>query len=71
MPIFMNPFRKHDISDFPNTYVPLSLAQRHHSVVSTHGGNLAGIAPGTTPDDKKLREDESPKRSTPGRCHTS
>ena len=36
MPIFMNPFTKHDVSDFPNVYVPLAQAQRHPSVVAAH-----------------------------------
>ena len=58
--MFMNPFKKHDVSDFPDTYVPLNQAQRHHSVVDSHGGNLAGLAPGSTLDDKKSG-DESPK----------
>ena len=66
MPIFMNPFKKHDVSDFPDTYVPLSRAQRHHSVVSAHGGNLAGLAPGSVSDEKTLKGDDSPKGSTPG-----
>ena len=36
MPIFMNPFQKHDVSDFPDTYVPLAHAERHASVVAAH-----------------------------------
>jgi hypothetical protein len=36
MPVFMNPFQKHDISDFPDTYVPLAQAERHPSVVAAH-----------------------------------
>ncbi|KAK3168405.1 hypothetical protein OEA41_004852 [Lepraria neglecta] len=36
MPVFMNPFQKHDVSDFPDTYVPLAHAERHPSVVAAH-----------------------------------
>ncbi|KAL2054225.1 hypothetical protein ABVK25_005366 [Lepraria finkii] len=36
MPIFVNPFQKHDVSDFPDTYVPLAHAERHPSVVAAH-----------------------------------
>ena len=34
--VFMNPFAKHDVSDFPGVYVPLAQAQRHPSVVAAH-----------------------------------
>ena len=36
MLIFMNPFRKHDVSDFPDVYVPLARATRNASVVADH-----------------------------------
>lgn len=39
MPIFMNPFAKHDVSEFPGVYVPLADAHRHASVVAKHEGN--------------------------------
>lgn len=32
----MNPFQKHDISDFPDVFVPLSQATRNPSVVADH-----------------------------------
>lgn len=48
--VFLNPFQKHDVADFPDTYVPLHQAQRHASVVEAQGDKLAG-----------LRGDESPK----------
>ena len=35
-PIFMNPFKKHDVSEFENVYVPLSEAHRHKSVAVQH-----------------------------------
>ena len=40
MPIFFNPFMKHDVSDFPDVYVPLDQAQRHPSVVAVQDGKL-------------------------------
>ncbi|KAI9886757.1 MAG: hypothetical protein M1823_001400 [Watsoniomyces obsoletus] len=33
MPIFVNPFRKHDVLEFPNVLIPLHQARRHPSVV--------------------------------------
>ncbi|KAL9021959.1 MAG: hypothetical protein Q9185_000830 [Variospora sp. 1 TL-2023] len=36
MPIFINPFKKADVSDFEGVYVPLADFQRHHSAVATH-----------------------------------
>ena len=32
----MNPFKKHDVSDFEGVYVPLANARRHPSVVAAH-----------------------------------
>lgn len=40
MPIFMNPFQKHDVSDFPGVYVPLDQSQRNASVVADHDEKL-------------------------------
>ena len=40
MPIFMNPFQKHDVSDFPDVYVPLAHATRNASVVADHDKSL-------------------------------
>lgn len=36
MPLFMNPFHKHDVSEFPDTFVALANAQRHPSIVAAH-----------------------------------
>ena len=36
MPLFMNPFHKHDVSEFPDTFVPLAHAERHPSIVAAH-----------------------------------
>ena len=40
MPVFMNPFQKHDVSDFPDVYVPLAEATRNASVVADHDQKL-------------------------------
>ncbi len=40
MPIFMNPFQKHDVSDFPGVYVPLDQSRRNASVVADHDKKL-------------------------------
>lgn len=40
MPVFFNPFMKHDVSDFPDVYVPLDQAQRHPSVVAAQHEKL-------------------------------
>ena len=43
MPIFLNPFKKHDVSDFPDVYVPLEAAQRHPSVVAENQEKLGVV----------------------------
>ncbi len=40
MLIFMNPFQKHDVSDFPGVYVPLDQSRRNASVVADHDEKL-------------------------------
>ena len=40
MPIFMNPFQKHDVSDFPGVFVPLDHAERNASVVADRNKKL-------------------------------
>ena len=32
----MNPFKKHDVSEFENVYVPFAEAQRHKTVLAQH-----------------------------------
>lgn len=51
MPIFMNPFQKHDVSDFPDVYVPLAHATRNSSVVADHDKKL-GIPSNSSVNDK-------------------
>lgn len=34
MPFFINPFQKHDVSEFPGVLVPLEKANRRPSVIS-------------------------------------
>ena len=40
MPIFVNPFKKHDVSDFENIFIPLAQAQRSPSVIAAHDSKL-------------------------------
>ncbi|KAL8739137.1 MAG: hypothetical protein Q9181_000166 [Wetmoreana brouardii] len=56
MPVFLNPFRKHDVTDFDGVFVPLANAQRHHSVVSAHH-DKKNSQDGDFTDEKKV---ESP-----------
>ena len=58
MPIFLNPFQKHDVSDFPDTYVPLQHAERHASVVAAYGDNAAGLKGGDSPKGDSLKGDK-------------
>lgn len=51
----MNPFQKHDVSDFPNVFVPLAHATRNASVVADHNEKL-GIPSDSPVNDK---EDEA------------
>ena len=54
MPVFMNPFQKHDVSDFPNVYVPLAEATRNPSVVADHDQKLG--VPSDSPINGKAGE---------------
>ncbi|KAL9117966.1 MAG: hypothetical protein Q9187_005492 [Circinaria calcarea] len=56
MPIFMNPFQKHDVSDFEGVYVPLADAHRHPSVVAAHDEKLGAID-GRTSDNARAEKD--------------
>ncbi|KAI9682203.1 MAG: hypothetical protein M1817_000257 [Caeruleum heppii] len=48
MPIFVNPFKKHDVNEYPGVLVPLQSAPRHPSIVEKHDANLKdGAAPGS------------------------
>ena len=52
MPIFMNPFQKHDVSDFPGVFVPLSQSVRHPSVVADHDQRVGSISEKPKLDDE-------------------
>ena len=47
MPIFLNPFMKHDVSDFPDVYVPLEQAERHQSVDAVNDKRLGSATQGS------------------------
>ncbi|KAL8951763.1 MAG: hypothetical protein Q9222_002284 [Ikaeria aurantiellina] len=61
----MNPFRKHDVSDFEGVYVPLASSQRHHSVVTAHDERKKSIVG----DEKEEKQLESP--SDPGNGYSA
>ncbi|KAI4092686.1 MAG: hypothetical protein LQ344_003354 [Seirophora lacunosa] len=56
MPVFINPFKKADVSDFEGVYVPLANSQRHHSVVAAYEDRKNSLNDDNF-DEKKL---ESP-----------
>ncbi|KAL9031687.1 MAG: hypothetical protein Q9196_000320 [Gyalolechia fulgens] len=60
MPIFMNPFGKHDVSDFEGVYVPLAHAQRHPSVVAAHEHRKHSLTE-DAPDEKNIESSPSPE----------
>ncbi|KAL8713357.1 MAG: hypothetical protein Q9220_002556 [cf. Caloplaca sp. 1 TL-2023] len=62
MPLFMNPFRKHDVSDFEGVYVPLANSQRHHSVVTAHDERKKSIV-GDEQEEKQLESPSDPGNS--------
>ena len=50
----MNPFQKHDVSDFPDVYVPLAHATRKASVIVDPDKKM-GFSP-DSPVDNRVRE---------------
>ena len=36
MPVFINPFNKHDLSEFPNTFVLLAYAERYAAIITAY-----------------------------------
>ncbi|KAL8970740.1 MAG: hypothetical protein Q9197_003657 [Variospora fuerteventurae] len=62
MPIFINPFRKADVSDFEGVYVPLANFQRHHSAVATHEDQKNSLNKDHF-DEKKLESPPDPGSS--------
>ncbi|KZF24278.1 MFS general substrate transporter [Xylona heveae TC161] len=62
MQLFVNPFRKHDVSDFPGVLVPLRDAHRHRSVVTAGDEKLDGIDGKTSPNG--ANDEEQPHRNS-------
>lgn len=56
----LNPFKKYDVDDFPDVYVPLSNATRHPSVVAEYRrrSSLAATLSGQEPVESKLSDKE-------------
>lgn len=52
MPVFLNPFQKHDVRDFPDVYVPLGQSTRHPSIVAEHDEKIAAHKDGEKVDDE-------------------
>lgn len=50
----MNPFQKHDVSDFPDTFVPLGQATRKPSIVAERDKKLEAFSehPNSKLDDE-------------------
>lgn len=53
MPIFMNPLMKHDVSDFPDVYVPLEQLERQSSAVAANDEKVGANAE-QPPFDKEV-----------------
>ncbi|MCJ1311079.1 hypothetical protein MMC25_004749 [Agyrium rufum] len=59
MPYFLNPFAKHDVSEFEGVYIPLSEAHRHASVIAKHDekhGTTDGVVTGKPGEPSKAAE---------------
>ena len=41
---WVNPFKKHDVSEFEGVYVPLANAPRHPSVVAAHEAKFGSVS---------------------------
>jgi hypothetical protein len=52
MPLFMNPFQKHDVSDFPNVYVPLAQFTGIPSVGADHDKKVGVFSEGDKLDNE-------------------
>ena len=56
MPYFINPLKKHDVSEFEGVYEPLSESRRHPSVVAAQKEKARKVFN----DSKSVEEGESP-----------
>ncbi|KAI4208231.1 MAG: hypothetical protein LQ346_000111 [Caloplaca aetnensis] len=57
MPIFVNPFKKNDVSDFEGVYLPLGQSQRHPAALAAANDRKDSLTKDSGSDEKKL---ESP-----------
>lgn len=57
MPYFLNPFKKHDVSEFPGVLVPLHQAEHRNSIVSQRGLSLTSPPSQADQDEKNSRKD--------------
>ena len=58
MPVFMNPFHKHDVSEFEGVLIPFGDADRHHAVIAAHDEKLG------TKDGKPVEAEEGDASAT-------
>ncbi|KAI9817224.1 MAG: hypothetical protein M1827_001337 [Pycnora praestabilis] len=69
MPFFMNPFRTHDVSDFPGVLIPLEHAERHNSVIrAAEEREKAGK--GNSPMLSGIDSEDAPRGSAEYSAHT-
>ena len=59
MPMFMNPFHKHDVHEFEGVYEPFEAARRHPSVVAANEEKL-GTKDGLPDVESDSKEGETP-----------
>jgi hypothetical protein len=57
MPIFTNPFKKHDVSEFPGVLVPLQQAAHRNSVTSQHV-RRASVSSSPSRDNKNEKDEK-------------
>lgn len=64
MPLFVNPFKKHDVKDFPGILVSLQDAPRHPSVLRGYeeraGGRNSTFDPDAEKGQSPSRDENSP-----------
>lgn len=66
MPFFLNPFKKHDLDDFPDAFVPLERARHRSSIVSNNRrlSLIQSSAPPADHDEKSSRKDSDARSGT-------
>jgi hypothetical protein len=55
--VILNPFKKHDVSEFEGVLVPLSEAEHLNASIVPHAQTNIASTPGNEADEKKLEKD--------------